>query len=187
MNIVNIEQLLQWLNKHEIDISIWRGSIGNKSVADLWQEIESGEAYLEDDPPLRVVNVVRMIVQDGSRVLKVLSWNLLGIATKDQKTYPSETIKPKETPIAAALRGLQEELGLRESDLHVLDHSKESRSEVRESSSYPGLKTRYKIYTVRVKVSNLPKDDFVTYERVEDSNKVIRHNWCWVEQDIPRL
>ena len=64
------QQLNEWLTSKGIDTAHW-GKGEAKSAIQLWAEITSGESQIEDNPPLRVVNVVDVTVYNGNKVLVV--------------------------------------------------------------------------------------------------------------------
>jgi len=178
-DLKNIRQLDQWLIAKGIDTAIW-GTGAAKPVEDLWTEIVNGESRIEDDPPLRVVHVVNVIIRDGNRVL------MEGVQEFDEnrRRYRgaplSEKMKPGEDYIGATLRGIEEELQVGPANVEITRSSPEPQFMLRESPSYPGLHTKYVVYTVEVKIENLPDHDFWTYEAQSNkSDRVKRHQWQW--------
>ena len=64
----DIHALKAWLGKYEINYEEW-GNSSSKSLNNLWQELEAGEVQLKDNPPLRVVDVVQIIIRRGELIL----------------------------------------------------------------------------------------------------------------------
>src|SRR5690606_14051723 len=57
----SIAELEAWLEERGVDLAAW-GQGEAKQTADLWSEYASGEAWFQDDPLLRVVEVVQVII-----------------------------------------------------------------------------------------------------------------------------
>ncbi len=171
----NVRQLDQWLIAKGINTTIW-GIGAAKSVEDLWTEIVNGESQLEGDPPLRVVHVVNVIIRDGNRILIEGEQQF----NENQQRYRgaplSEKMKLGEDYIGAALRGIEEELRIEPVNVEITKSSPGPQLMLGESPSYPGLRTKYIVYTVEVKIENLPDHDFWTYET---QDRVKRHQWQW--------
>lgn len=51
-----------------IDTSLW-GEGNAKTIGHLWDELREGEARLQDDPPLRLVDAVQIIIRRGKQIL----------------------------------------------------------------------------------------------------------------------
>jgi hypothetical protein len=180
--IESIQQLEIWLTSKGIDTSQW-GTGAAKSLQDLWNEIASGDAYLEDNPPQRVLNIVDVVVHCGNRVLVEHEQQLSDGRTRYRGLPLSEKMKPGESPVEAAIRGLNEELQVRSSDVKVLNASLQPQPIHRESRSFPGLQTKYQIYKIEVEVNHLPKEDFWTNESQGDHESATkRHHWRWVDK-----
>lgn len=122
-------------------ISLYPGiQKGRKTQDDLIQELALGECSLgwHNDKIVRVINLVLIEVRDGDRYLvetyqqlasgEIFPRNIRGVAEKIQ--YP-------ETPHEAALRGLEEELGVVPKDLKFLSKS----FEVNPKSKYEGIES----------------------------------------------
>ena len=50
-------ELRQWLAQQPIETAAW-GRGGAKTVADLWEELRSGDCLLQEKPPLRLIATV---------------------------------------------------------------------------------------------------------------------------------
>jgi hypothetical protein len=171
--------LKAWLDSKGIDTSCW-GTGGAKSVENLWAEIIEGESQIQDEPPLRLVRMVKVIIRNGKRIL-VEAEQEFG---ENQQRYrgwpPAEKIKPGENQVEAALRCLQEELQVTPSRVEILSSTSEPEQVHQESPSYPGLRTLYGRYEVEVKVASLPHKPFSTIEATHnDGDPVKNHHWLW--------
>ncbi|MBN1217363.1 MAG: NUDIX hydrolase [Anaerolineae bacterium] len=175
----SIHQLNNRLQTQGIDTTKW-GNDGAKSVTDLWQELVTGESEIQEDPFLRIVRVVHIIIRDGDRILIEAQQH-----RKNQSRYrwfpPSEKLKHGEGHIEAAVRGLKEELQVNPNDIKILSVSPSPKQQCRESQSYPGLNTQYMIFAVEVEVDNLPREEFWTTEMPDEHDNPIRkHQWLWI-------
>lgn len=185
-NFASAQELNQWLLSHGIDTSEW-GKHATKPVDSLWSEIVRGESQLQENPPGRVTHIVEMIIRDDDRIL-IEGEQQLG---ENQQRYrgrpPGEKIKPDEPPLEAALRGLEEELQVKRIDVEILKTPREPKKTSLESPSYPALKTIYIVYTVEVKISGLPKEDFSTPELSHnEGDPVTIHYWHWESINDPK-
>ncbi len=172
-------ELNLWLNEHEIDTSFWGVGVA-KSVEDLWAEITSGESVLLAAPPLRVVQVVNVIIRNGNKMLIEGEQQFRGNQNRYRGIPLSEKMKPGETPVGAALRGIEEELRVKRERVTIFDSSSEPQTTLRESPSFPGLRSQYNVHTVEVQIENLPDQTFWTDELPENSSDPVkRHQWQW--------
>jgi hypothetical protein len=174
-----INELLDWLNHHEIDISFW-GEGNAKSVIHLWQEYASGEIVLLENPPRRIVDVVQVIIRRGRQVLLEAEQVMENGSHRFRNQPPSEKIKPGETYLDASWRCLQEELGLSPDTAEVFPETHSSRTELLDSFSYPGLLTEYTFHMVEAKVEGLQDASFWRGNTaVSQGDPVMRHLWEW--------
>lgn len=173
-----------------VDASGW-GRPASKTVADLAGEIAAGESVLELDPPppRRVVRVVRMLVVERGRMLVEDSVDDGHGRHRVRHRPPSEKLLRDENPVAAALRGLVEELAVEPRRVTV-DAVEGPRVEERpHTGSYPGLLTHYVMFDARCRVAGLCCDPFETVEKVDRDGappKTETHRWGWVEAETPR-
>lgn len=175
----NMAKLEDWLIARGIDLSTW-GQGSAKSVENLWNELESGEAYLQDNPVMRVLPVTQVIIRKGRDMLIEAEQEFADQRRRIRNYPPSEKMKPGETYEQAAVRCLQEELGLEQDQIEILTATHYCRLKEHESLSYPGLWTRYIFHTVEARVRGLPETDFATLEAVEnDKDAVRKHYWIW--------
>lgn len=178
-DLKSVEQLQTWLNEHEIDSSTWGIGVA-KSVEDLWTEIVNGESLIESTPPLRVVQVVNVIIRNGDKVLIEAEQQFDGNRVRHRGIPLSEKLKPGEEPLNSALRGIAEELQVGSERVMIINCSEQPKVELKESPSFPGLRTKYLLHTVEVRIEGLPDETFWTDEAPEnDSDPVTRHQWQW--------
>lgn len=168
-----------WLRSRGIDIASW-GTTGAKTAANLWHEYEQGEVTFRDDPPMRVVRVVQIILRRGEQVLYEIAQEFNDGRVRQREQPPSEKIFAGESQFAAAERCLREELGLDSRHIQLLSSTAEGMENLAESPSYPGLRTHYTIYTVEAMVEELPDSDFWREnEAAGEGDPVKRHLWGW--------
>ena len=179
-NFPSVESLHQWLLTLPLDLDSWNSGQA-KSVGHLFNEIIDGESSIQLKPPLRVVNVVQVLVSLEDKYLLELEQELDDKRTRNRNIPPSEKMKPGEDCLDAARRCLLEELQIFDQDIEVLsDHCKAS-YKYRNSRSYPGLRTKYCIYRVKVFIKDLPAEGFWTEEKSVHGGKEIirRFYWGW--------
>mgnify|MGYP000924067211 CR=1 FL=1 len=177
------EELKIWL-KNFVSLADWsRG--GAKSVEQLFDEIRNGDCSIQTEPPLRIVRVVQVLVQRDNLFLLEKEQLLADNRTRLRNLPPSEKMKPGEECQAAAVRCLEEELGINEDQVEMIGLSSGPKIIVRSSTSYPGLNSKYFIFPVVVKVNHLPEQDFWTDEQSSggDHEVIHRHRWGWGEID----
>lgn len=176
----SIENLRLWLLTLPFDLESWnRGQA--KSVSQLFDEINNGESSIQLNPPLRVVNVVQVLVSHNGKYLLELEQELDDKRTRKRNIPPSEKMKPGEDCLDAARRCLIEELQVPDQDIEILSDECKAIYRYRNSRSYPGLRTKYCIYRVKVYINNLPTEGFWTEEKTHHSGKEIirRFYWGW--------
>jgi ADP-ribose pyrophosphatase YjhB (NUDIX family) len=173
----NIHQLKEWLEASGVNLECW-GRYEAKTIEDLWREISSGESQIQDDPPMRMIQVVNIILRSKDRIL-VEEKQQLG---RNQNRYrglpPAEKVKTGECHIDAAIRGLKEELQISPDSIKIVTSSFAPQISIHESQSYPGLRTQYTVHEVEVETDNLPDEDFWTNETNIDK-PLVRHHWKW--------
>lgn len=136
-------QLERFLEKRGVDTSKWNHGTA-KSVGELFKEIQEGSAelFVEDGCVVRVVRVSGVIVTrpDGKFLVEAERIFEGGIRhTRSLSVSLSEKVQFAESGERCAARGILEELGVicREVDLRYVG----KHEQMRESSSFPGLKT----------------------------------------------
>lgn len=183
LQLETIAQLKAWLDSKGIDISRW-GVGGAKSVENLWAEIVEGETEIQDNPPLRLVRLVNVIIRQGDRMLVEATQEFGENQQRQRGGPPAEKSKPGESPIETALRCLQEELQVDATRVAIMAVSSELQVRTKDSPSYPGLRTCYLQYDVEANVEGLPSESFWTTEAFhEDGDPVHLHQWLWKSAD----
>ena len=187
MNFTSIQDLYIWLAEKKIDTTTWGHLEGTKTVLHLWEEIMAGETSLQDEPPLRIVDAVEIIIRQGDRVLYEVAQEMVGGGSRPRSYPPSEKMKRGETVEQAVLRGLSEELGLVAAAITLVENSYHQRQRQIPSISYPGLNTLYQLHSLEAQVTGLPSNDFTTHEAAGNSHDpVTRHHWAWLRpQEFP--
>lgn len=174
----SVESLHQWLLTLFLDLDNWnRGQA--KSVGHLFDEINNGESSIQLKPPLRVVNVVQVLVSHDGKYLLELEQELDDKRTRKRNIPPSEKMKPGENCLDAARRCLLEELQIADKDIEMLSDECKAIYRYRNSRSYPGLRTKYCIYQVKVYVKNLPVEGFWTEEKAKHGVQEITRRFYW--------
>ncbi|WP_420628535.1 NUDIX domain-containing protein [Candidatus Leptofilum sp.] len=175
----SIHALEAWLQKHGIGYDAW-GKDSNKSLRNLWQELEAGEVQLKESPPLRVVEVVQIIIRRNHEILVEAEQEFANGQRRFRNQPPSEKVKPGESIQDAARRCLQEELGL-ELEAITLDLTTHRQHQTNTNSiSYPGLPSQYNFHLLEATVSGLPEGEFWRENETEGSvDPVLRHRWAW--------
>ena len=156
----NVQTLEAWLKKNGIRCDKW-GVNGSKSLNNLWQELEAGEVQLTDPPPLRVVNVVQIIIRWEEYILVEAEQEFFNGQHRFRNQPPSEKIKPGETIQEAAFRCLQEELGVPPERSILKMESHQQHQTNTNSISYPGLPSQYNFHLLEAAVSGLPDRGFL--------------------------
>jgi 8-oxo-dGTP pyrophosphatase MutT (NUDIX family) len=176
----NARQLESWLRSQRIDVDAW-GRGGSKTVATLWAELQRGESELQEAPIRRLVSVVRVIIRRGNRVLVEVAQELDDGRRRYRLQAPSEKLRPGEKPAAAAIRCLEEELGVAARDVRLDRGSTRQWQRERQSVSYPGLCTSYRFFSVEANVRGLPDRPFSTREKEPGPGEPVhRHFWEWI-------
>lgn len=179
----DIYALATWLSHYGIDFKAW-GENSSKSLNHLWQELQAGEVQLMDTPPLRLVEVVQIIIRRGETVLMEAEQEFFNGQRRYRNQPPSEKIKPGETVQDAACRCLQEELALPKEAISLRPETHRQYQTSTNSISYPGLPSQYNFHVIEAAVSDLPVEGFW---RENQSDGVIdpvkRHRWEWRSAD----
>lgn len=144
-----LEVLKQQLESAGVDISEW-GTGQAKTLADLQQEIESGETVLvtgKEGELLRKVTVggaeVYYITPEGKKYRLKEEKQVFKdgrIRRRDWDQTVSEKMKPDENPRDAIIRGIQEELGI-EGEINLTETGIDE--QILTSPSYPVLQSQY--------------------------------------------
>lgn len=173
------DELERWLRQRDIDLSRW-GQGAAKSVSNLWAEIQKGESVLSDDPPLRTLEAVRIIVRRGDAILIEAYQGFVSGRRRARGWPPSEKLHPGEHYADAALRCLREELGVEDGGARVKPETYRQKVLEEVALSYPGLRTRYTFHIVDAVVPQLPSHAFKTREKATGPGEPISvHFWEW--------
>ncbi len=178
-NIQSLAQLKDWLSSRGIDISQWgRGKA--KRLECLWSEIANEEVSIQDQPTIRIVPVVQVIIRRGQKILIEAKQEFDDKRIRFRSHPPSEKIRQGENYVEAAIRCLEEELGLERQNIKIIPSTYRQRQKELDSPSYPGLYTRYTFHIVEARVNGLPDTDFWTDESARSENDPVRrHHWVW--------
>ncbi|MDX1664289.1 MAG: NUDIX domain-containing protein [Candidatus Promineifilaceae bacterium] len=183
-NFESPKHLRRWLEAQEIDLEVW-GRGEHKRVEHLWREIMRGESVLEDAPPMRLVEVVQVIVRRGNEILLEAEQEMRGGGRRVRNRPPAEKMRADEAPLAAALRCLVEELEVQPGDVTLLPDTHRKVVNERDGRSYPGLLTRYTLHIVEADVVGLPDHPFSTAEKAKGPGEPIcRHFWVWARPPL---
>lgn len=178
-NISDIRELKEWLIVNGIDISGW-GKGGKKSIENLWDEFANGDIQLLNNPPSRVVNVVEVSILRGDSVLIEAVQEFGTGEQRFRNRLPSEKIRIGESYFDAALRCLEEELGIDKQNVTSMTIADKPQESITDSPSYPGLATKYTFHSITVEVNGLPQGDFWRENAAfEHGDPVKRHYWRW--------
>lgn len=180
------EQLRDLLTEQGVDLESWgKGSI--KSIDSLWREIQKGESVLGGTPLCRTINVVQIIIRQNKLILFEAKQKMANGNTRNRNWLPAEKMHPDESVHAAAVRGIEEELGVTAEQITIQELPEQTSSDEQYSPSYPGLLTRYNFFTVEAVVEGLPAEDFTSQEN-SPTDPVRVHYWNWLpEQDVMAL
>lgn len=173
-------QLGAWLEANGIDTSAW-GQGEHKGVVHLWRELQTGDASLQEEPPMRQVTVVQVLVRRGDAVLVERVQELASGQRRGRDQPPSEKLKSGESYLDGAMRCLREELGAAPSQVSLNPASHRRWMAQEDSPSYPGLPTRYTMHAVEATVAGLPEAGFWRENRAfaGGEDPVRRHYWEW--------
>lgn len=172
--------LLAQLAQHGIAAEQW-GTGDAKSPTDLEHELLAGESVLVGKPLRRQVRVAQLLILHDGRVLIEKEQRLHDGRIRRRRGLPSEKIRFGEASPAAALRCVQEELGLATDTVQLWPAPLSCRRSLTDSYSYPGLRAEYIRFTFLARAVGLPADEFVTELWNRNAGEpVVAHAWQWV-------
>ncbi|PIE81489.1 MAG: hypothetical protein CSA11_03890 [Chloroflexi bacterium] len=174
----NLKELEDWLVQYQIDTSSW-GQGRFKSVDCLWAEIVSGESTLWDNPPRRRVQVAQVMIRRGDLILVEAEQVMRNGSRRFREHPPTEKFKAGESPLAAARRCLQEELGVQPEAICFLEQCGAPQLKRQEAYSYPGLLTEYVMFSFDAEVAGLPEGLFYQENQASADDPVRQHGWAW--------
>lgn len=186
-------ELGDWLRAHGVDPLSWGDGI-SKSLEQLLDEVDDGESLLtvEGGRALRSVRVVSVAVRapGSSRVLVEAKQTFPDGRERCRNVLLAEKLIGSEPPVAAARRGVSEELGsafsskgsLLAPERVVVDEDSLQTFVTSHPSavSYPGLPCRYTLTRVNATVAGLPWGPFSTTE--PRPGGVLRTHWEWRDE-----
>lgn len=175
-----IDALARWLYAQGVDTTGW-GRNNAKTIEDLWQELQHGECTLQADPPLRVVHVVEVRIEQNDQYLIETEQHFADGRVRIRRRPPSEKMQATEEPHAAARRCLREELAVPPAAIHFSPQQIHTHKVRDESESYPNLTSEYTFYRVHAQVTGLPTTPFLTPNVAHvDGDPIVAHRWEWV-------
>lgn len=148
--VTTTEDLINLLKKHSVPVDSW-GTGNSKTVGHLMNELKNKECYLEDKGEYltRYIEFVgiRVYYKDENDCVWALKEDRqeFNDGRTRKRTMPSsvsEKMKFGEDPLISAIRGIEEELGVKVEG-HQLRKYRDLRYDGG-SMSYPGLETKYK-------------------------------------------
>jgi len=175
-----LEALAQWLHAQGVDTSHW-GHGSAKTIADLWYELQHGECTLRANPPLRIVHVVEVRIEQNDHYLIGTEQHLADGRIRVRRRLPSEKMQATEEALDAARRCLREELAVHPAAIRFPPQQIPARTARDTSDSYPNLTSEYTFYTVHAQVTGLPTTTFTTPNTAHtDGDPIVAHRWAWV-------
>lgn len=176
------DYLEQWLQQHGIDTAAWCSG-PHKCVDSLWHELLARDCVLASSPLRRHVHAVHLVIRRGATVLIERAQTLPDGRRRTRNLLPAEKIRLDEDVLAAAARCLREELRVSPLRARFLHDTYRQTTSERESTSYPGLITRYVSHIIGVQVDGLPDGPFSTTEEpalaVAGVHGTRAHEWVW--------
>jgi len=180
MTFTSPQELGIWLASRGVDLSQW-GQDRAKGLTDLWYELINQDMQLADQPVLRVVQAVTVVIRQDDKVLIETEQVFKDGRRRLRNQPPSEKIKLGESYHDAAIRCLEEELGLVREQVKMISNTHQTTQIRRDAFSYPGLATHYHLHRVEAQVSHLPRHNFRTTEASSSaaSDPIKYHYWSW--------
>jgi hypothetical protein len=175
----SLEDLRFWLANQGIPLSRW-GTGPTKSVADLWSELQCGESVLTADPPQRHVRAVAVIIRRNDAILIEAAQTFRTGISRERSIPPTEKMLSGESVETAAIRCVQEELGITLDERALVPGTHTVAENERYSQSFPELLSRYTVHEVEIRVPGLPDTPFSTKESLDGTDTAIQdHYWEW--------
>ena len=180
MTFASPQELGVWLESRGVDLSQW-GQNSAKGLTDLWYELINQDMRLTDKPTLRVVDAVTVVIRQGDKILIETEQIFKDGRRRIRNKPPSEKIKLGESYHEAAIRCLEEELGLIREQVKMISNTHQMTQIRRDAFSYPGLVTHYNLHRVEAQVEHLPRHNFRTTEasRSGATDPIKYHYWSW--------
>ncbi len=178
---MNGVQILDILKQNETPLHLW--GVGEaKSYNHFLDELSKGESFFDYQNLVRVLNVVKMVIKNRvGKTLYEANQELKNGVIKKRMQIPSEKIVKSESILVAALRGVLEELQIKESYILKTRVLPFFTQEFRKSASYPGLISCYNLFYVEFIIHELPDNPFATEEiKSNVGDYVSTHFWEWI-------
>ena len=151
---ITIDSLTTILQKHKIDTTKWNPSQGHKTIAELHQEIQTGESQL-DIIKGQITRLVRVSSIDvrfklGDNYFQLVEEQQIlfcGAIKKRNLSTITEKLKAGESFLEGAYRGLEEEIGWKSDiDLNFIGETKFEQF----SQNYPTLNSSYQVFNYQL-------------------------------------
>ena len=217
--LMHVNEFTAWLRARNVDLNLF-GHGETKSVNHLMHELREGTSALEEqetdgEDVKRVVRVVRsvwMTLRHGYKVLIVRQQSLADGRVRVRNgshgshgVIPSRGLRVAEEWQRAALALLEEELGLRSTQVLLADDSVRAMQKTEPSRSFPGLMTDYHELHVeaqllaerlsvfdrlRLGLGDGSEDDtcdFTTSSARSYSGKMVTTYWVWENAAVWRM
>ncbi len=173
--------LISFLKENNIDVSEW-GKQGHKSIDNLLAELQEEDCVIKTEA-IREISIAVINIENKGKLLFEESQRMKNGFIRQRNKLPREKIKQNEEVIEAAHRCLKEEVNLQVEDFTIIKASKTPKVYIKESASYPNLKTRYLHYDIFVSTDKLPNENFTTKENGEEHDPVDIHYWTWITKN----
>ena len=174
MLINNYSDLKNILNQYHIDTSKWSHQEGNKTIEQLFIELQQGESTLDivDRKLVRNLQVASIKVRFklGDNYFQLVEDKqifLTGKVRKRELVTITEKIKEGEKPLTGAYRGLAEEINLYLNEGLIFENES---CWQKISPSYPNLISSYRVfnYCILLGKKELKKVKFSEYQETEE-------------------
>lgn len=176
MNLSSLIELKDLLFRYDIDTKTWTHDLGNKTIEELFTEIQEGESQLViiDQILVRLLKVSSIDVKFklGDRYFQLREDKQIFLSGKERKrelNTITEKLKSNENPLQGAYRGLEEEIGLKLEEELTFEGEK---FQEQISPSYPHLLTRYKFYHYSI-ILNEKQLKSVRFSEYRDGEKLL--------------
>ena len=197
-NKINLKNFLIKNGISENSINSWGLDLARKTktLDDLYLEIQKGDSILQvnNNKVIRLVKIVVVQIYKTKSKAEVLVEDKHESSEgkiKEKNTYLSEKMMPNETVEQAARRGINEELGGIANKLGnnlLIIGENNSKTEIKNSLSYPGLMAKYKYHFIEGVIPKLTdkypnlEEQFTTQEFKRDGSLKRIIHWKWMQQ-----
>ncbi|MCP5097598.1 MAG: NUDIX domain-containing protein, partial [Chloroflexi bacterium] len=155
-----------------------------KTIEDLWHELCQGDSQLQKSPLLRRVNVAQVIIRRNQYMLMETVQEFKSGRRRFRNQPPSEKMKRNESFKEAAIRCLEEELGISGINITFNESSYSRLDTITDSKSYPGLPTEYVFHRMEITIPELPTHNFWRNNlSFANGDPIKRHFWSWMPWD----